>query len=120
MMTMVRCNAMSAFVEEEEISAPSAAGASSSAQRVGVNTTLNMPMPMVRCSAMSWTDTEAAGQLRVLVARRDLVTGDTTMTEEQTVERAHHTGSPAKKRFMEHRWCERLRQAMLRVDKRKP
>jgi hypothetical protein len=49
-----------------------------------------MPMPMVRCSAMSWTDTVTeAGQLRVLVARRDLVTGDTTMTEEQTVERAH-------------------------------
>ncbi len=75
---------MSAFVEEEE-SAPSAAGASA-AQCVGVTTT-NMPMPMVRCSAMSWTDTEA-GHLRVLVARRDLVTCDTTMTEEQTVDSA--------------------------------
>jgi hypothetical protein len=74
---------------------------------------------MVRCSAMSWTDTEAAGQLRVLVARRDLVTGDTTVTKEQTVERAHYTGSPAEKNFMERRWCELLRQAMLRVDKRK-
>ncbi len=64
-----------------------------------------MPMPMmVRCSAISWTDTEA-GRLRVLVARRDLVTGDTTMTEEQTVEYAHYTGSPAEKRFMERRWC---------------
>jgi hypothetical protein len=92
---------MPAFVEEEE-SAPSAAGASSAC--VGVTTT-NMPMPMmVRCSAISWTDTEA-GRLRVLVARRDLVTGDTTMTEEQTVEYAHYTGSPAEKRFMERRWC---------------
>jgi hypothetical protein len=33
MMTMVQCNAMSAFVEEEEISAPSAAGASSAQRR---------------------------------------------------------------------------------------
>jgi hypothetical protein len=99
MMPMIRCNAISAFVEEEE-SAPSAAGASF-AQCVGVTTT-NMPIPMVRCCAMSWTDTEA-GQLRVLVARRNLVTGDTAMTEEQTVERAHYTRSPAEKRFMERR-----------------
>jgi hypothetical protein len=42
---------------------------------------------MVRCSAMSWTDAES-GQTRVLAVWRDLVTGDTTMTEEQTVERA--------------------------------
>ncbi len=100
---------MSAFVEEEE-SAPSAAGAHPAC--VGVTTTNNsMPMPMVRCSAMSWTD-EEAGRLRVLVALRDLVTGDTTMTEEQTMERAHYTESPAEKRFMERRWCERLQQAM--------
>ena len=52
---------------------------------------------------MSWTDAEA-GQLRVLVARRDLVTGETTMTEEQTVERAHYRGIVAEKRFMERRW----------------
>ncbi len=64
------------------------------------------------------TDTEA-GRLRVLVARRDLVTGETTMTEEQTVQRAHYAGTVAEKRFMERQWCERLRQAMLRVDKRK-
>ncbi len=69
---------------------------------------------MVRCSAMSWMDAES-GQPRVLAVLRDLVTGDTTMTEEQTVERAHYTGSPAEKCFMERRWCERLRQ----VDKRK-
>jgi hypothetical protein len=67
---------------------------------------------------MSWTDAES-GQPRVLAVRRDLVTGETTMTEEQTVVRAHYTGSPAEKRFMERRWCERLQQAMLRVDKRK-
>jgi hypothetical protein len=113
MMTMVQYNAMSAFVDEEE-SAPSAAGASSAC--VGVTT--NMPMPMVRCSAMSWTDTEA-GRLRVLLALRNLVTGETTMTEEQTMERAHYTVTVAEKRFMERQWCERLRQAMLRVDKRK-
>jgi hypothetical protein len=68
---------------------------------------------MVRCSAMSWTDAEA-WRLRVLVARRDLVTSETTMTEEQTVQRAHYTGTVAEKRFMERRWCERLQQA--RVD----
>ncbi len=89
MMPMVRCNAVSAFVEEEERSAFSAAGgaSSSSAQH---------------CSAMSWTDAES-GQPRVLAVRSDLVTGDTTMTEEQTVERARYTGSPAEKRFMERR-----------------
>ncbi len=54
-----------------------------------------------------------------MVARRDLVTGETTVTEEQTVQRAHYTGAVAEKRFMERRWCKRLRQAMLRVDKRK-
>jgi hypothetical protein len=75
-------------------------------------------MLMVRCSAMSWTDAEA-GLLRVLVALRDLVTGETTVTEEQTVQRAHYTGTVAEKRFMERLWCERLLQAMLRVDKSK-
>jgi hypothetical protein len=67
---------------------------------------------------MAWTDAES-GQHKVLAVRRDPVTGDTTMTEEQAVERAHYTGSPAEKKFMERRWCELLRQAMLRVDKRK-
>jgi hypothetical protein len=33
------------------------------------------------------------------------------------VQRAHYTGTVAEKRFMERRWCKRLRQAMLRVDK---
>jgi hypothetical protein len=61
-----------------------------------------MPMPMVRCSAMSWTD-EEAGLLRVSVTRRDLVTGATTVTEEQTMQRAHFTGTVTEKRFME-RW----------------
>jgi hypothetical protein len=45
---------MSALVEEE-----SATAASSSAS-VGVT---NMPMQMVRCNAMSWTD-EEVGRLR--------------------------------------------------------
>jgi hypothetical protein len=67
-MTMVRCNAMSAPVEEEE-SAP-AAGASSACVAVTTNNNI-MPMRMVRCSAMSWMDAEA-GRLRVLVARCDL------------------------------------------------
>jgi hypothetical protein len=67
----------------------------------------------LRCSAISWTDAEA-GRLRVLVARRDLVTGETTVTEEQTVQE-----TVAEKCFMERRWCERLRQAMLRVNKHK-
>ncbi len=113
MMTMVRCNAMSALVDEEE---SATVGASSA--NVGVTTTINMPMPMVRCNAMSWTDGEA-GRLRVLETRRDLVTSAATVTEEQTVQRAHFTGTVAEKRFMERRWCEKLRQAMLRVDKRK-
>ncbi len=64
-------------------------------------------------------DVVEAGRLRVLVTRRDLVTGATTVKEEQTVQRAHFTGTVAEKRFMERRWCERLLQAMLRVDKRK-
>ncbi len=54
-----------------------------------------------------------------MVARRDLVTGMTTVTEEQAVQQAHFTGTVAEKCFMERLWCKRLRQAMLRVDKRK-
>ncbi len=52
-----------------------------------------------------------------MVTRRDLVTGAATVTEEQTMLRAHFTGTVAKKRFMERRWCEKLRHAMLRVHK---
>ncbi len=107
---MVRCNAMSVLVDEEE---SATAGASSASAGV-----TNMPMPMMRCIAISWTDKEA-GRLRVLVTRRDLVTGTVTVTEEQTVQRAHFTGTVAEKRFMESKWCEKLWQAMLRVDKRK-
>ncbi len=99
---------MSAFVEEEEresafSSAAGGASSSSAAQRY---------------SAMSWTDTES-GQHKVLAVLRDPVTSDTTMMEEQTVERAHYTGLPAEKHFMERWWCEILLQAMLRVDKSK-
>ena len=98
---------MSAFVEEEERSAFShAAEGGAPAQ------------PCCPPAMMAWTDAES-GQHKVLAVRRDPVTGDTTMTEEQAVERAHYTGSPAEKKFMERRWCELLRQAMLRVDKRK-
>jgi hypothetical protein len=55
MMMMVRCNAMSALVDEESGTAAASASA-------GV--TSNMPMPMVRCNAMSWTD-EEEGLFRV-------------------------------------------------------
>jgi hypothetical protein len=75
-------------------------------------------MPMVRCNAVSWTD-EEVGQLRVLMTRRDLVTSAVTVMEEQTVQRARSTGTVAEKRFMERKWCEKLRKGMLRVDKRK-
>ncbi len=75
MMNMVRRNAMSALVDEEESATACASSASA-----GVTT--NMPMPMVRCNAMSWTD-EEAGLLRVLVTRHDLVIGAVTFTEEQ-------------------------------------
>ena len=97
---------MSAFVEEEERSAFSHAAEGGA--------------PAQRCAPamMAWTEAES-GQHKVLAVRRDPVTGDTTMTEEQAVERAHYTGSPAEKNFMERRWCELLQQAMLRVDKRK-
>ncbi len=69
---------MSALVEEES---DTAAASSASA---GVTT--DMPMLMVPCIAMSWTD-EEAGRLGVLVTRCDLVTGAVTVTEEQTVQR---------------------------------
>jgi hypothetical protein len=99
---------MSAFVEEEE----ERESAFSHAAEGGA------PAQRYSATMMAWTDAES-GQHKVLAVRRDPVTGDTTMTEEQAVERAHYTGSPAEKKFMERRWCELLRQAMLRVDKRK-
>ncbi len=70
-----------------------------------------MPMPMVRCNAVSWTD-EEAGRLRVLATRRDLVTGAVTVTQEQAVHlrsMKRFPGTVAEDRFMERRWCERLR-----------
>jgi hypothetical protein len=109
-MKMVRCNAMSALVDEESATAAPASA--------GVTTTTYMSMPMVRCNAMSWTD-ETEGLLKVLVTRRDLVTGAVTVTDEQAVPRAHFTGTVAEKRFMERKWCEKLRQAMSRVEKRR-
>ena len=35
------------------------------------------------------------------------------------MQRAQFTGTVAEKRFIERKWCEKLRQAMSRVDKRK-
>jgi hypothetical protein len=84
---------MSALVDEEE---SAAAGASSACVGATAN---SMPMPMVRCSAMAWTD-EEAGRLRVLGTRRDLVTGAATVTGEQAVQRAHFAGTVAERRFM--------------------
>jgi hypothetical protein len=75
-------------------------------------------MQMVRFNAMLWTD-EEVGLLRVLVTLRDLVTRAVTVTEEQTVQCARFTGTVAEKCFMERKWCEKLRQAMLRMEKRK-
>jgi hypothetical protein len=44
---------------------------------------VDMPMPMVRCNAMAWTDeTEKEGRLEVLVTRRDQVAGTLAVTEE--------------------------------------
>jgi hypothetical protein len=80
-MMMVRCNALSALVDEESATAASASAS-----------VTNMPIPMVRCNAMSWTD-EEEGWLRVLVTRRELVTGAVTVMEEQTVPRAIFTGT---------------------------
>jgi hypothetical protein len=96
---MVRCNAMSALVDEE-----SATAAASSAS-AGVT---DMPMPMVRCNAVSWTG-EEAGRLRALATRRDLVPGAVTVTQEQAVHLRslkRFTGTVAEKGFMERRWCE--------------
>ncbi len=75
---------MSALVEEES------ATAAASSESAGVTaTSTDMPMQMVRCNAVSWTD-EEVGLLRVWVTRRNLVTGAVTVTEEQTVQRAFH------------------------------
>jgi hypothetical protein len=106
---MVRCNAiiaMSAPVDSE-----------SAAASASVSITY-MPMPMVRCNAMAWTD-ETEGRLKVLVTRSDPVAGTVAMMEEQAVPRARFTGTTAEKRFMERKWCEKLWQAMSRVEKRR-
>jgi hypothetical protein len=51
------------------------------------------------------------------VTRSDPVT--VTVMEEQAVQRAHFTGTVAEKHFMERKRCQKLRQAMSRVEKRK-
>ena len=55
-------------------------------------------------------------RLKVLVTRSDPVAGTAAMTEEQAVPRARFTGTTAEKRFMERKWCEKLWQAMQRVE----
>ncbi len=55
----------------------------------------------------------------MLVTRGDPVAGTMAVTEEQTVPRARFTGTAAKKRFMEIKWCEKLRRAMSHIQKRK-
>jgi hypothetical protein len=92
---------------------------SAAAAAVSVSGVTNMPVAMVRCNAMAWTD-EAEGRLKVLVTRSDPVAG-TMMVEEQAVPRARFTGTAraAEKRFMELKWYEKLWQAMSRVEKHK-
>jgi hypothetical protein len=51
-----------------------------------------MPVPMVRCNAMAWTD-ETDGRLKVLVTRSDPVVGTVAMMEERAVPRARFTAS---------------------------
>jgi hypothetical protein len=72
-----------------------------------------MPMLMVRCNTMAWTD-ETEGRLRVLVMSSDPVAGTMTVAEEQAVPRARFMGTAAEKHFMERKWCEKLLQAMPR------
>ncbi len=67
---------------------------------------------------MAWTD-ETEERLKVLVTRSDPVAGTVSMTEERAVPRARFTGITAEKRNMERKWCEKLRQAMSRVEKRR-
>jgi hypothetical protein len=82
-------------------------------------------MPLVRCNAMALTDeTEEEGALlKVLVTRSDPVADTTVVTEEEAIPPAPLTGTAAERHYMErkicHKWCERLWQAMLRVQMRK-
>jgi hypothetical protein len=78
-----------------------------------------MPVPMVRCNAMAWTDEMEGRLLKVLVTRSDPIAGTVTVTEERSVPRVRFTGTTAEKCFMECKWCEKLWQAMSRVEKRK-
>ena len=83
MMMMIRCNAMSMPVHEDDT--PSGAANVSSS---------NGAMPMARCNAMmAWTDTEE--RLNVLVRRVDPVTGATAVTEERTLPSVPLTGTKA-------------------------
>jgi hypothetical protein len=109
-MMMVRCNAMSAPIIVDDESAAAAAAS--------VSCVTNMPVPMVCCNAMAWTD-ETEGRLRVLVTRSDPVAGTRMVEEQAVVPRARFTGTAAEKRFMERKWYEKVWHAMSRVEKRK-
>ncbi len=74
---------------------------------------------MVCCNTMVWTDETVDGLLKVLVTCSDPVIGAAVTTAEQTMQRMALTGTPAKRRYTERKWWERLWQAMLRVQKRK-
>ena len=97
MMMMIRCNAMSMPVHEDD--APSGAANVSCS---------NGAMPMARCNdaTMAWTDAEE--RLKVLVGRVDPETGATVVTEERTVPPLPLTGTKAERRYMERKWCEKL------------
>jgi hypothetical protein len=79
---------------------------------------VNVPVPMVCCNAMAWTD-ETEGRLRVLVTCSDSVAGTVAVMEKQAVQCACFTGTAAEKRVLERKWCKELWQAMLLVEKRK-
>ena len=111
-MMMIRCNAMSMPVHEDNTPSGSSGGAA--------NVSSNGPMPiMARCNAMAWTDTEAEVRRKVLVMRVDPVTGATAVTEERTVPCVPLTGTKAERRYMERKSCKKLWRAMPRVQRSK-
>ncbi len=87
------------------------------AAAAAASVSVNMQTPMVRCNAMAWTEEE--GLLKIVVMRSDPIAGTLAVTEEQAVPRAPLTGTAAERRVMECKWCEKLWQAMPRVEKRK-
>jgi hypothetical protein len=108
MMARIRCNAMSMPVDDD------ASCSSSGGAAAGVMGSSHPHMQMVHCN------TEEGGLLKVLVTRSDpTMVGTTVMTEEQAIPRAPLTGTAAERHYMEHKWCEKLWQAMQRVQRSK-